>query len=576
MPKLKCHSISLLATLLLVFATSTVQAQTAAEREAAQQAEILQRQSKERLQSDIDRAAARHRHSEGADAEAFMPPTGGTIAPQACRDIKEISIEGAPNLSPDVATRIPREFAGRCLGVAEIEQILALITRDYILRGYITTRAYLPAQDLSTGILRILVQEGVLEKILLEDGGRNSVRPGNAFPMNEGDLLNLRDIEQGLEQINRLQSNRATMDIQPGSQPGSSMLVVRNEPTRPYHASFSLDNQGSESTGKDQQAITLGSDGLLGLNDLLLLTHRQSYGTDKQKRYAESSSLTFSVPFGYSTFSYSRSQSSYTSGVSVAGGLEISTNGTTATDNLRFDRVMYRDQTSRATLNGGLTLKESKNYLAGQFLAVSSRRLSVFDAGVSWTMGVIGGALTLDMGVSKGLDIAGALKDPEGSPGSAARAQFTTYKYGYAYRLPFKLSNADWSFSSQLTGQRAADVLYGSEQIAIGGIYSVRGFVKNTLAGDHGYYVRNELSLRHMLPLGDSPLSTRWFVALDQGEVRNRAAGVPSGRLLGMAYGVSLQFKGGQFEVFGARPISFPNQFPKESPQGFARLSYAL
>lgn len=567
---------SLLLTFLLSTPGSLAFAQSSAEREAARQAEIIQRQNQERLQSDIERAAAQHRAGEGANPETFMPPIGGTLAPMPCRNIREVAIEGAANLPQAVVAGITRDFTGRCLGVYEIEQILGLITRDYILRGYITTRAYLPAQDLSSGILKIIVQEGVLEKILLEDGNKRSVRLGNAFPAGPGDLLNLRDIEQGLEQINRLQSNNATMDIQPGEQPGGSVLVVRNEPTRPYHASISFDNQGSDSTGKDQWGITLGSDGLLGLNDLLLLTHRQSHPADRKLRYAESTSLTLNVPLGYASVTYSHSQSKYASAVELMPGMRISTNGNTQTDNLRLDRVVYRDQSRRFTMNGGLTLKESKNYLADQFLAISSRRLSVFDAGIGGAMGLFGGFLILDLGISQGLDFAGALKDSAGLPDSAPRAQFTAYKYGYSYRLPFKLANTDWSFSSQLAGQHAKDVLYGSEQIAIGGIYSVRGFVKTTLAGDHGYYVRNELSLRKSLPVADTHLATRWFVALDQGEVLNRAPGAPNGRLAGMAYGVSLQFKGGQIELFGARPLSFPNQFTKESPQFFARLSYAL
>ena len=43
------------------------------------------------------------------------------------------------------------EYSKRCLGVAEIEQLLGAVTREYIVDGYITTRVYLPPQDLTRG-----------------------------------------------------------------------------------------------------------------------------------------------------------------------------------------------------------------------------------------------------------------------------------------------------------------------------------------------------------------------------------------------------------------------------------------
>lgn len=577
---IKLAHVRSLAYVFIVFASvlwiGKALAQSPSELEASRQADLIQRQNQQRIQEDVNRAKDQVQPSIGADTEIFVPPSDSGLAPMPCRNNREIVVDGAPNLSPNVSSDIKQNFAGRCLGVVEIEQILALITRDYITRGYITTRAYVPSQDLSTGILKILVLEGRLENIILEDGDKTSIRLSNAFPANSGDLLNLRDIEQGLEQINRLQSNNATMDIQPGSSPGASVLVVRNEPSRPYRGSINFDNQGSESTGKDQWGVTLSADGLLRLNDFIVLTHRQSYPANRHTRYSESSSLFLSVPAGYSTVTFSHSQSQYASSV-VGDDQVFRLTGESTTDTLRIDRVVYRDQARRLSINGGLTLKESRNYFEDTFLSLNSRRLTVFDVGMSGSMALFGGFFILDLGLSQGLDFAGALKDASDLPNSAARAQFTTFKYGYNYRAPLKIAGAEWIFSSQLIGQYAADVLYGSEQISIGGIYSVRGFVRNSLAGDHGYYVRNELALNQKLPIAGQSLSTRWFVGIDQGEVHNRAVGAgTNGKLVGMAYGVSLQFKGGQVELFGSRPLSLPNHFTKDSPQFFARLSYTL
>ncbi|WP_459203379.1 POTRA domain-containing protein, partial [Pseudomonas fragariae (ex Marin et al. 2024)] len=43
--------------------------------------------------------------------------------------------------------------------------MLKVITDHYLEKGLVTTRAYLPQQDLSTGDLQVLVIEGKLEHL---------------------------------------------------------------------------------------------------------------------------------------------------------------------------------------------------------------------------------------------------------------------------------------------------------------------------------------------------------------------------------------------------------------------------
>ncbi len=73
--------------------------------------------------------------------------------------------------------------------------------------------------------------------------------------------LGLRDLEQGLDQINRLQSNHAPLDIVPGQAPGSSRIVVSNQAERAFHFGASVDTLGQDSTGENQAGLStsLGS-----------------------------------------------------------------------------------------------------------------------------------------------------------------------------------------------------------------------------------------------------------------------------------------------------------------------------
>ena len=562
-----------MATVTLVPILSS--AQTPADISAAQrQAEILQRQEQERLQQDDTRR--RNDPVDGLDTRQLQPKITVPELGASCRSIRVVNISSAPNLSAAMRQRITDEFTGRCLNVADIERILGEITKFYIDRGFITTRAYLPQQDLSSGQLEILVIEGVIEKIVINDGDANSVSIGNVFPQREGGLLNLRDLEQGIDQINRLPSNNAKLDIQPGNATGGSVVVINNQPARALRASINTDNQGSVSTGATQTAITLMADNLLGINESLSLTHRESVPGQAGRRFSASDSINLSIPFGYSTVSLGTNRSVYFSPITLASGLELITSGSSKSDNIRFDRVVYRDQSTRASVSSTLTGKDSKNFLGSFFLDVSSRKLTVLDLDASLTTGFLGGVLSLDLGVARGLTAMSALRDSPGLTDTAPRAQFSKLKAGFNYAKPFRVLGKDISFSSQLTGQKANNVLYGSEQISIGGLYSVRGYVKNSLSGDDGYYWRNEVSVRQPIQLGGEVISSRLYAGYDRGYVSNRVPGGAQGKLEGMVAGVSVNWRGASWDFYHTRPITMTSNMVRETGQTWFRLGYSF
>jgi len=549
-------------------------AQTVVDIEAAQRrAEITQRQEQERINRDQNEARRPIERIDGVDTRSLQPKINVPALGVVCRDIREISIRGAIALFAWERERIASNFNGRCLNVGDIERLLAEITRYYLDKGYVAARAYLPPQDLSQGHLDILVIEGVVEKISIEDGDTRSISIANVFPGVEGQLLNLRDLEQGIDQINRLASNNAKLDIQPGSKPGESRVLVVNKPASRLHFNLASDNQGSKSTGAVQTGFTASVDNALGFNEFFSATHRESTPNDYARKYSGSDSLNINVPFGYSTLSVGTSYSRYASVIRVPSGLELISSGTNKTNNVRLDRVMYRDSFTRASLAATITTKGSMNYLDSQLLGVSSRNLTVLDLDGTLNTSFAGGVLTLDLGYAQGLNAMGALTDPAALPEWAARAQFHKFKAGFNYSRPFRVLGTEAVFNSQLSSQKANSTLYGSEQIAIGGIYSVRGFVKNTLAGDDGYYWRNEISVRQPLTFGTETVSARFYAGYDSGRVKNRMANIPEGRLTGMVIGVSANWRGFFFDVFNTQPLMLLSTMTREPSQTWIRVS---
>lgn len=565
----------LLATVSLLLLAAASHAQTAAD--PARAAEQIQREQQEQQRQQLEQQRRKLPAPKSSLRETG--PEARTDADGPCRDIQQITIVSAPNLPAADRVRIAKEYSGHCLRVNDIEKLMAEITNSYISRGYVTTRVYLPEQDLSGGRLSVMVVEGVVEKISLAGQRSGRVSLGSALPGAQGEPLNLRDLEQGLDQINRLQSNRATVDIVPGETAGTSRVIVHNEAARALHFGATLDNMGQESTGKSQAGISGSFDSPLGLNDYVNLTYRQSLPLDSATRQSQLGSFVYLIPYGYGTTSVSYSRSEYETLLHTASGTALRTDGNSEIASLRFEDVLHRSRSSRITAAASLSTKASRNYLSDQLLSVSSRRLAVADASLNYTTSALGGVVTLEGGYSWGLDAMGALDDADGLAADVPRAQFRRWNYSASYSLPFRAAGLDATFGSSVFGQRARTALYGSEQILVGGIYSVRGFDNTSLAGDDGFVWRNELAVRQVVSWGGSFRAVlRPFLAVDYGRTRMREdfTGTPEGALAGGTFGLSASSGSLAVEIFNSRPLHAPSFMRREDSQTYFRFSMSL
>ncbi|POA67596.1 POTRA domain-containing protein, partial [Pseudomonas sp. GW531-T4] len=79
-------------------------------------------------------------------------PTAPTApADTRCFPIQDIELKGADSLSAAEQARLLKPYIGQCLGVSQLNELLKVITDYYLEKGLVTSRAYLPQQDLSGG-----------------------------------------------------------------------------------------------------------------------------------------------------------------------------------------------------------------------------------------------------------------------------------------------------------------------------------------------------------------------------------------------------------------------------------------
>ena len=158
-----------------------------------------------------------------------------------------------------------------------------------------------------------------------------------AFPGLEGHILNLRDIEQGMEQINRTRATPVQIEIQPGEKPGGSIVNLTATAERPLLLSMSVDNSGQKSTGSGQINAGLTGNNLLGLADRWFVSGGRSSAFSNAKD-AQNVAAGVSIPYGYTLFDYSYSWNNYLSTLDNHGWIWRSSGDT---ETHRLNSVSY-------------------------------------------------------------------------------------------------------------------------------------------------------------------------------------------------------------------------------------------
>ncbi|MGV1766892.1 ShlB/FhaC/HecB family hemolysin secretion/activation protein [Rhizobium rhizogenes] len=553
------HNIVLTASALLavIFAISPAAAQTPNDDFARRQAQEAEQQRLETLGRMTPKPA---------QTEAQQPAASGGQKAGPCFAITHVEVEGVKQFSATAIDTVTAPYANRCVGVGEINSLLRDLTHLYLNKGFVTSRVYVPAQDIAgTKVLRLVAVEGTLSDIYIN--GKPAPGSGmlaTAFPGMKGHITNLRDIEQGLDQINRLSSNNAKTAMLPGKTDGTSILNIENKPDHPWHLSFGNSNLGQEQTGYSKSSASVGYDNLFGINDQWNFSYEHS-GPDYPWRddgvgKSNSYSGNVSVPYGYWTLSLNGSWYGYDSSVPGNFGT-LQTSGDSKQVGIGADRVIFRDKDSITTLNTGLTYKETNNFLLGSKIEVGSRKYTAGDLGISHSRRMLGGLWVFDLSYSQGLNLFDAVAPGDAGAGDAD-PRFSKFSGTITVTRPFEVSEQRFELNSIVTGQYSPDNLFGAEQISLGGYSSVRGTRETMLYGNNGFFVRNDLVWRTQPFADNAELAKilgefRPYVGLDYGRIARQARyRIDGGDMLGWTAGAKLagghvNFDIGYSDIFG-------------------------
>ncbi|WP_079229519.1 ShlB/FhaC/HecB family hemolysin secretion/activation protein [Pseudomonas putida] len=450
-----------------------------------------------------------------------------------CWNVSGLRIIGNHQLADQALEPALREQVLPCMGIDDINSLLRGITQLYVSAGFPTSRPYLRQQPRDDAPLDIVIVEGFVESIELA-GPALPVSLSGAFPGVLGQPLYLPDLEQGLDQLNRMRAYDLTMDLLPGELLGGTRVVVRPQKVGSrWHLDSRLDNRGSELTGRHRLNLSLGLDSPLGLNDDLRVSLLSN--VFHAPGQTQGITLYYSVPYGPWTFALNASQLAYDAPLPHS---RQTSEGSSSYQGLSVERVLWRNQQGLLSASTRLDRKQLINRSAGAVVTQQSPTLTSLEAGIN-LLWLEGGLWNGYVGVAQGLDWFAADESPLGV--ERLRPDFRKYRASLLH-LRQGPANAPWRWQSELALQYSSDALPAVEQLLVSDDSTVRGFRLRTYSAASGAAWRNTFS--QPLPTKwAQPLQIRPYFGLDVGWARP-ATGKPSQRLAGAAAGIELSLPG--------------------------------
>jgi hemolysin activation/secretion protein len=527
--------------------SSTVQAQGIQEggrivQNNAREEEYLRRREQAR---EIDEGLLPYQSKPVSPIAKPTQPAESSVAGVGAKFVlSQIAIDWAGEPAIAQADEIAQTYVGKLADSQGLFHLVKAVSGRLFDAGYVTSTVTIPEQSLAQGQLTLQVNWGRIAGWKLDGrmelSARERVLLGSALPDAPGRRLNIRDIDQALENL-RKSGREVKLEIEPAPQAGFSYLHVRTEAAPRPTLDLGVQGGGSGAfhNGRDRFFTSLGVGGLLTGNDLLVLDAGGRYYAEGDKNHNYHANLLYAVPLGYTTLEMRYAYTNYERLLKTQYG-EYSSDGSTSGGGIRLIRTLTRDQTSRWDGYVDLSTTAERNYIEQTLIEVNSKHYTSATLGVRYAGRAMGGAMYADLGLWHGLPLnqgAPAAIEPDGS---WRQMRKLTLIGGWAGAV--NVLGRPLTVALRASGQYSDQFLLDRYKIGIGDEYSVRGYEYTPVLGDTGAYLSSTVSVPFDLQdYGLGRVTT--FAGLDAGVARHNLDGVSTQGLVGAAVGVRLERK---------------------------------
>jgi hemolysin activation/secretion protein len=448
------------------------------------------------------------RQSDETRKNAPQPATGGEPVlprlvepPFTLKDnekllIRSIEVDGQNLIEETELRAILVPYENRRLTLTEIYEAADKVTTLYRSRGYLVAKAYVPAQDARSGVLRFKIVVGKYGAVTLKNGSLlrdDFLRAVIDQALAASPFIHQDELERAMLLTSDLPgAAMPRVAIGRGQQPETSDFVFSVPEARRVDGYLLADNYGSPYTGRDRLTGGIDLNSPLGIGDRL-----SAFGIVTDEKRLVNGRIAYSAPLG--TGGLRGEISAYRTTYTLGGIYQnLDATGTADGVSATLSYPLRRRRDDSIYVSTTYTHKKLNDDILG--LSIADRNMDL--GTVALTRDTAGALAGLPLITSTTLSFtAGTVNFPDPVQRAANVAGVDTAGDFAKVNLTFDATLAFTDRLSLTTSIRAQKSLNGnldsSEQLGLTGYYGVRSYDEG-LAGDSGYLFTPEL--KYALP----------------------------------------------------------------------------
>ena len=414
------------------------------------------------------------------------PPQTAPDGASAKQRLRWVVFEGNTALPEAELASVAAPYLERELGEGDLEALRQALTRHYIERGYVNSGALLGG--VKDAVLTVRIVEGRLSEMRIAGLGRlDEDYVVRRLVRDEGAVLNADQLrERFLLLLEDPLFERINARLLPGRQPGEAILDLNVQRARPYQLSLFANNYRPPSIGSESVGITGWLRDATGRGDLIEATWQESTESVPSRRY----SLGWRFPLTYAGTQLSVQIDHGRSSVieEPLGVLDIKS--TLDSRDVGLSQLLYETLSHKFSLGANYVLRENRTTLLGRPFAFAAGEPDGVIKVRAWRLWQEYSFRTETQALALRATLTTAhnnLEDPAGLPGITTLVPDRDYRiwlgqFQYARRVMDNGAQIVLRGSSQGTSANLPAI----DRMAIGGVYTVRGFRENQLIRDKG------------------------------------------------------------------------------------------
>jgi hemolysin activation/secretion protein len=463
-----------------------------------------------------------------APQSTIVPVEPDTLTPLHPEELKKVKfkltrlvIQGATVYKKKQFFHLYKNFLKKNISLHHIYLIADAITKKYRNAGYILTKAIVPPQEITDGVVRLDIMEGFIDRVRVKGQLKGPKQLMNAYRKRllRSRPLHAKDLERYLLLIGDLPGVFVKSVLTPSnSQSGASDLTLILD-NKPFSAHAGIDNRGTKFNGPLQFFAGASENSQLGFYEKIGIQGVATSNPEELYYF----NLFYEAPVSNegTTFRLSGAFSQSKPGSSLEV-FNVEGESHTFSFNLNHPFIRSRGENLRGQL--GYTHRNTETDILGSL--DSEDRLRILKLGMVYDFADrLQGINLISFSISQGLNILDATE-----PGSLnlTRAQGKSDFTKIAGKLQRLQQLApQWMLLGSASWQYAFEKLLASEEFGAGGVSFGRAFDPSDITGDQGLALGLELQRAFDVKM-KFLRGLQAYAFFDYGSVWNRVA-TPTG-----------------------------------------------